>query len=305
MVYKKMMKMKFTSDEVEDKKDIASDDDSGYELDDSGMIPKLEELKAAGKKEEENTENINVLMSDEKTFSDGEIDEDIFYNDNVLGEKGPLEEDFSRSMIIEKDSLGDTALFEYESDEIGDEDLAEDMEEFFDEENIEENIEEEEEFYDFGEGGENEDEFFDFSERDEDELFDFSQRNTEEIFGLPTGEDNNMISENEAYNFADEKYDDGYDFVNDDEDADLEQQKFFSRDDLMDDMSDVKVKFYDDEAASDSTDILSALDKIADKTEILNAIDDAFMDVDRLLDTLDRIADSLDRIADSMELMEK
>lgn len=73
----------------------------------------------------------------------------------------------------------------------------------------------------------------------------------------------------------------------------------------MDDMSDVKVKFYDDEAASDSTDILSALDKIADRTEMLNAIDDAFMDVDRLLDTLDRIADSLDRIADSMELMEK
>lgn len=298
--------MKFTSDEVEDKKDIASDDDAGYELDDSGMIPKLEELKAAGKKEEEkNTENINVLMSDEKTFSAEAIDEDIFYNDEVLGEKSPLEEDFSRSMIIEKDSLGDTALFEYESDEIGDEDLAEDMEEFFDEENIEENIEEEEEFYDFGEGGENEDEFFDFSERDEDELFDFSQRNIEEIFGLPTGEDNNMISENEAYNFADEKYDDGYDFVNDDEDADLEQQKFFSRDDLMDDMSDVKVKFYDDEAASDSTDILSALDKIADRTEMLNAIDDAFMDVDRLLDTLDRIADSLDRIADSMELMEK
>lgn len=297
MVYKKMMNMKFTSDDIEDK-NMANDDDSGYELDDSGMIPKLEELKAAGKKEDEESESSNVLLEEEKTFSEeasknlnfkkDNLEESIVGEENisnkelsqydlsdneVMGkediEMSPLEEDFARSKIVEKDDLGDTVLFDYNLEDINngvdDEDLSDDVEDFFEDER-EEYINNNESF-DFG----NEEELKDLEKYDEDRI----------------------------YNFDDEE----------EEDQSLEQQKFFSEDDFIDDipddLSDVKVKFYDDESASDSTDILSALDKIADRREILEAIDDAFLDVERFLDTMDRIADSLDRIADSLELIEK
>lgn len=295
MVYKKMMNMKFTSDDIEDK-NMANDDDSGYELDDSGMIPKLEELKAAGKKEDEESESSNVLLEEEKTFSEeasknlnfkkDNLEESIVGEENISNkelsqydlsdnegmgkediEMSPLEEDFARSKIVEKDDLGDTVLFDYNLEDINndvdDEDLSDDVEDFFEDER-EEYINNNESF-DFG----NEEELKDLEKYDEDRI----------------------------YNFDDE------------EDQSLEQQKFFSEDDFIDDisddLSDVKVKFYDDESASDSTDILSALDKIADRREILEAIDDAFLDVERFLDTMDRIADSLDRIADSLELIEK
>lgn len=68
-------------------------------------------------------------------------------------------------------------------------------------------------------------------------------------------------------------------------------------DGLENDLANVKVKFYDDERASDNTDTLSALDK----REILEAADSAFLYADRLLGTMDRIADSLDKIADSLD----
>ncbi len=298
MVYKKMMNMKFTSDDIEDK-NMANDDDSGYELDDSGMIPKLEELKAAGKKEDEESESSNVLLEEEKTFSEeasknlnfkkDNLEESIVGEENISNkelsqydlsdnegmgkediEMSPLEEDFARSKIVEKDDLGDTVLFDYNLEDINngvdDEDLSDDVEDFFEDER-EEYINNNESF-DFG----NEEELKDLEKYDEDRI----------------------------YNFDDEE---------EEEDQSLEQQKFFSEDDFIDDipddLSDVKVKFYDDESASDSTDILSALDKIADRREILEAIDDAFLDVERFLDTMDRIADSLDRIADSLELIEK
>lgn len=297
MVYKKMMNMKFTSDDIEDK-NMANDDDSGYELDDSGMIPKLEELKAAGKKEDEESESSNVLLEEEKTFSEeasknlnfkkDNLEESIVGEENISNkelsqydlsdnegmgkediEMSPLEEDFARSKIVEKDDLGDTVLFDYNLEDINngvdDEDLSDDVEDFFEDER-EEYINNNESF-DFG----NEEELKDLEKYDEDRI----------------------------YNFDDEE----------EEDQSLEQQKFFSEDDFIDDipddLSDVKVKFYDDESANDSTDILSALDKIADRREILEAIDDAFLDVERFLDTMDRIADSLDRIADSLELIEK
>lgn len=297
MVYKKMMNMKFTSDDIEDK-NMANDDDSGYELDDSGMIPKLEELKAAGKKEDEESESSNVLLEEEKTFSEeasknlnfkkDNLEESIVGEENISNkelsqydlsdnegmgkediEMSPLEEDFARSKIVEKDDLGDTVLFDYNLEDINngvdDEDLSDDVEDFFEDER-EEYINNNESF-DFG----NEEELKDLEKYDEDRI----------------------------YNFDDEE----------EEDQSLEQQKFFSEDDFIDDipddLSDVKVKFYDDESASDSTDILSVLDKIADRREILEAIDDAFLDVERFLDTMDRIADSLDRIADSLELIEK
>lgn len=193
MVYKKMMNMKFTSDDIEDK-NMANDDDSGYELDDSGMIPKLEELKAAGKKEDEESESSNVLLEEEKTFSEeasknlnfkkDNLEESIVGEENISNkelsqydlsdnegmgkediEMSPLEEDFARSKIVEKDDLGDTVLFDYNLEDIN----------------------------------------------------------------------NGVDDEDRIYNFDDEE-----------EDQSLEQQKFFSEDDFIDDipddLSDVKVK---------------------------------------------------------------
>ena len=292
MVYKKMINMKITPNDVEEKRNL-SDDDSGYELDDSGMIPKLEELKAAGKKEvNSDLQENNVLVNDEKTISqdlyedivlkeeevlNDESDEvdflakDLHNEDNITGEKidiNPLEEDFARSRIIEKDSLGDTMLFEYNMDDKNDEIDDEDLKDF---------IEDERDNY-----INNKD--IDYI-KDED-LQSFKKDNKDDIYYFDDGEDDEYNS--------------------------IERQKFFSSedfvndvDDLEDDLANVKIKFYDDETASDSTDILSVLDKIADKREILEAIDNAFLDADRLLDTMERIADSLDRIADSLELMEK
>lgn len=248
MVYKKMMKMKFTSDNVEPK-EVALDDDSGYELDDSGMIPKLEELKAAGKSGSDEEKN-SILLEKEKTFSEGETevfstekkinvnDEVIYSIDNFLDEKtelNPLEKDFSRSIIVEKESLSDSEAFDYmEDDDVDDEDLSEDLDEFF--------------------------------------------NDGEEIY-----EDENTFDKIEDYY---------------NENVSAEEEKFFDEEDI----SDVKVKFYD-EAKEEK--FFSDIDALSDREKIMEAIGDAFVDAERLLDTLDRIADSLDRIADSLEMMEK
>lgn len=91
-----------------------NDDDWGYELDDSGMIPKLEELKAQGRNNsKEEIEKLTIKL-EEKEFSDENLFED---NDDEL-EDNPEEFDEEES--------------EYSPEEIGEDDLPDEYESLYD-----------------------------------------------------------------------------------------------------------------------------------------------------------------------------
>ncbi|MBC2576136.1 hypothetical protein [Peptostreptococcus canis] len=91
-----------------------NDDDWGYELDDSGMIPKLEELKAQGRNNsKEEIEKLTIKL-EEKEFSDENLFED---NDDEL-EDNPEEFDEEEP--------------EYSPEEIGEDDLPDEYESLYD-----------------------------------------------------------------------------------------------------------------------------------------------------------------------------
>lgn len=91
-----------------------NDDDWGYELDDSGMIPKLEELKAQGRNDsKEEIEKLTIKL-EEKEFSDENLFED---NDDEL-EDNPEEFDEEEP--------------EYSPEEIGEDDLPDEYESLYD-----------------------------------------------------------------------------------------------------------------------------------------------------------------------------
>lgn len=151
MVYKKLLEFE---EDLDAAKKENLEDDSGYELDDSGMIPKLEELKAAGKNNETEETEKGILMNSDEVFSDEDIlenpveeDEDKFTTeeyDKFLfdeEEESPLEKDFQRSMIIEKDSIEEDEddyekIYDFSALDSLDDDNSLDKMKFFDSEDL-------------------------------------------------------------------------------------------------------------------------------------------------------------------------
>ncbi|MEG0249498.1 MAG: hypothetical protein RR561_00920 [Peptostreptococcus sp.] len=123
----------FTEDEKDDldldSVDENSDEDAGFELDDSGMIPMLEELKALGKDEEDEGKFLDgeeIFLEEKPALNIAYEDEDYEVtrelekisddnNDELLEDDDVLMEDFKRSEIIEKDKLDEKKLDDYES----------------------------------------------------------------------------------------------------------------------------------------------------------------------------------------------
>lgn len=246
MEFKKTKNMQNAPEDIKENERQEECDDSGYELDDSGMIPKLEELKAAGKKKEETT-----LGSSDKTISfTSDLEKDGDLQKNVLDSE-------EESPIDEK--------------EVSLEDIKKIM---------------------------------------EDERYSYINKNNEVDFDevYYSDEDDDLDEDDILYLNRDEK-DLDQDYYSYDEKDSIEKQKIFSQDQLMygleDDLSDLKVDFYDEDEKDSLSGIVSALEKIADRSSLLEILSDREFDIERIADSLDRIADSLDRIADSLEFMEK
>lgn len=281
MVYKKLLE--FEEDLNAAAKKNTQDDDSGYELDDSGMIPKLEELKAAGKSEKTEKES-GILMNSsevfsyedlhksEEDFTTEEYDDFLFADDD--DEQSPLEQDFQRSMIIEKDSLPEEEdefeqMYDFEAlDHLDDDDNSLDTLKVFDKD-------------------------------------DFSSREVKNSYDM---EDDGFLMDEEDYDDELDDFDDIEDdlsdlkinFYDDADNSDGNQEILEALYKIGDKSEIVEIL----ENIADKTEIVDAIDRIADKDEMSDVLDAVSFNTDRFLDTLDRIADSLERIADTLELKE-
>lgn len=113
-----------------------NNDDWGYELDDSGMIPKLEELKAQGRNNsKEEIERLTIKL-EEKEFSDENLFEDDGYELEDNPEEFDEEEPEYSFEEISEDDLPDEyeSLYDFEALDRIDDDTFSDLKiDFYDE----------------------------------------------------------------------------------------------------------------------------------------------------------------------------
>ncbi len=88
----------------------------------------------------------------------------------------------------------------------------------------------------------------------------------------------------------------------------LEKQRIFRQEDFLDsrqkNMPDIKINYFDDRRDSLSQ-IIEALEKIADKSQITECLEDRKVDIKRIADSMEKIADNLDKIVERMDEIKK